>query len=380
MKTYHALIVHERAHRFETNGIAERALRIIKEGTSAVLLQSGLDEKWRANSKECYCLSAKCSRPPGRRENTLWKAIRRTIWRPSQSRLVQWLIIRFSSRDQPRLHQFGEQVLLGIFLGYVLYAMRIWKGDTLATDTEKLEKMDASEIHAGRLNAKEVLTLQNCEHFYVTDRRWKSKKNLEEIRFWKHPPWSGKVLSEEKNKEISWNSQTGLHHKTHRWVTVNREMISGEFQETTFVVIPLIWESNFTCREEESFPVPLRCNWRDQSCKNDLGRNAKKPHRRPSKRRRRPRPTRCADRSPHDSQYRMKNLQTNVHGLEAGWQTSRNIQARSPVTREMEKHVRCSPTKRTTKVDCRKTEARQCKKVERDLLHWSSRCGVQRNY
>ena len=37
-------------HRSETNGIAERAVRRIKEGTSAVLLQLGLDEKWWADS------------------------------------------------------------------------------------------------------------------------------------------------------------------------------------------------------------------------------------------------------------------------------------------------------------------------------------------
>ena len=42
-------------HRSETSGIAERAVRRIKEGTSAVLLQSGLDEKWWADSMECYC-------------------------------------------------------------------------------------------------------------------------------------------------------------------------------------------------------------------------------------------------------------------------------------------------------------------------------------
>ena len=40
-------------HRSETNGIAERAVRRIKEGTSAVLLQSGLDEKWWADSMDC---------------------------------------------------------------------------------------------------------------------------------------------------------------------------------------------------------------------------------------------------------------------------------------------------------------------------------------
>ena len=41
-------------HRSETNGIAERAVRRVKEGTSAELLQSGLDEKWWADSMECY--------------------------------------------------------------------------------------------------------------------------------------------------------------------------------------------------------------------------------------------------------------------------------------------------------------------------------------
>ena len=42
-------------HCSETNGIAERAVRRVKEGTSAVLLQSGLDEKWSAHSMECCC-------------------------------------------------------------------------------------------------------------------------------------------------------------------------------------------------------------------------------------------------------------------------------------------------------------------------------------
>ena len=40
-------------HRSETNGIAERAVRRVKEGTCAVLLQSGLNENWWADSMEC---------------------------------------------------------------------------------------------------------------------------------------------------------------------------------------------------------------------------------------------------------------------------------------------------------------------------------------
>ena len=40
---------------FRKKGIAERAVRRMKEGTSAVLLQSGLDENCWADSMECYC-------------------------------------------------------------------------------------------------------------------------------------------------------------------------------------------------------------------------------------------------------------------------------------------------------------------------------------
>ena len=47
-------IIARRHHRSETNGIAERAVRRVKEGTSAVLLQSGLNESWWADSMECY--------------------------------------------------------------------------------------------------------------------------------------------------------------------------------------------------------------------------------------------------------------------------------------------------------------------------------------
>ena len=42
-------------HPSERNGIGERAVRRIKEGASAVLLQPGLDEKWWAGSMECHC-------------------------------------------------------------------------------------------------------------------------------------------------------------------------------------------------------------------------------------------------------------------------------------------------------------------------------------
>ena len=41
-------------HRSETNGIVERAVRRVKEGTSAVLLQPGLNQSWWADSMEWH--------------------------------------------------------------------------------------------------------------------------------------------------------------------------------------------------------------------------------------------------------------------------------------------------------------------------------------
>ena len=70
-----------------------------------------------------------------------------------------------SVKDISRLYQFGPKVLPGIFLGYALHAGRIWKGDILVADIEELELMDASEIYAKRLNAKEMLTPMKGANF-----------------------------------------------------------------------------------------------------------------------------------------------------------------------------------------------------------------------
>ena len=70
-----------------------------------------------------------------------------------------------SAKDISRLHQFGPKVFPRMFFGYVLCAERIWKGDILVADTGDLEQMNASEIYAKRLDAKEVLTPMSGGNF-----------------------------------------------------------------------------------------------------------------------------------------------------------------------------------------------------------------------
>ena len=134
-------------HRSETNGIAARAVRRVKEGTSAVLLQSGLNESWWENSMECYTylrnVTDQFSDEKTSYETRFGQPCKKPII-PFDS-LVQYHPI--TAKDQSRIHQFGKKVLPGLFLGYALYAERIWKGDVLVADLEELETMDASDIY-----------------------------------------------------------------------------------------------------------------------------------------------------------------------------------------------------------------------------------------
>ena len=120
-------------HRSETNGMTERAV----EGTSAVLLQSGLNESWWT-SQICYLM--------GRRP------MKKRFGQPFTGPIIPFgSLVEYhpiTAKDQSRIHQFGKKVLPRLFLGYALYEGGIWKGDVLVADLEELETMNASEIYS----------------------------------------------------------------------------------------------------------------------------------------------------------------------------------------------------------------------------------------
>ena len=133
-------------HRSETNGIAGKAVRRVKEGTSAVLLQPGLNESWWAGSMECYTYL---------RNVTDLLSDGKTPYERRFGQPFKGPIIPFGSlveyhpktaKDQYRIHKFGKKVLPGLFLGYALYAGRIWKGDVLIADLV----VDAKEVFSQR--------------------------------------------------------------------------------------------------------------------------------------------------------------------------------------------------------------------------------------
>ena len=175
----------ESAHQHLTDqrltGVAERTVRRVKEGTSAVLLQSGPNEScgqilWNVfpicETSQTCCLMGK----------RLVKDVLGSHLKDLLFLLVQWLSITLSLRKTSQESiNFGKKVLPGLFLGYALYAGGLWKGDVLIADLEELETMDASEIYSKRLNAKEVIFPQKGE-FIFSNSRWTNQNPLEEIK------------------------------------------------------------------------------------------------------------------------------------------------------------------------------------------------------
>ena len=213
--------------------LPEEQWRRVKEGTSAVLLQSGLNESWWADSMET---------------SQIYYLMGRRFGKPFGGPIIPFgSLVEYhpiTSKDQSRIHQFGKKVLPALFLGYALYAGGIWKGDVLIADLEELETMDASEIYSIRLNAKEVIFPKQGEFIF-------GSKPLEEIRNWEHPPWYGIDQFNEKVILTFLENQKGLFHnlKTHFRMPVKQWTIFGPCREASYTAITLNRESNFTRRE-----------------------------------------------------------------------------------------------------------------------------------
>ena len=246
-------------HRSETNGIAERAVRRVKEGTSAVLLQSGPHESWRADFMECYTylrnvtdLLSDGKTPYERRFEQPFKGPNI----PCGS-LVEYHSI--TAKDQSRIHQFGKKVLPGLFLGYALYAGGIWKGDVLIADLEELDTMDASEIYSKRVNAKEVIFPKEKGEFIfpIADGRIKLPGGDQDLRtstlIWDHP------IREESHVDFLAKSEGSLPPPQDSLPDAGEAIndfwsMSGNFMYRHHVE-PRV---KLYSPREESFPIPLK--------------------------------------------------------------------------------------------------------------------------
>ena len=101
----------------------------MKEGTSSVPVQSGPQESWWAEAKECCCslrnvqdILADGHTPYELRFNS-----------PPEGPIILFgAEVKFfskSAKDQGRVHQPGTKFLFGIFMEYALNAAGSWTGE-----------------------------------------------------------------------------------------------------------------------------------------------------------------------------------------------------------------------------------------------------------
>ena len=163
-----------------------------------------------------------------------------------------------TAKDQSRIHQFGKKILPGLFLGYAVYAGGIWKGDVLIADLEELETMDASEIHAWRLNAKEVLTPTSGETFTfpIADGRIKTTEGDQDLRtstLLRHRPIQG-----ESSVDFRGESEGSLPQRQDSFPNAGEAMNDFWSMSGSFIyrhhVEPRV---KLYSPREESFPIPL---------------------------------------------------------------------------------------------------------------------------
>ena len=207
-------------HRSETNGIAERALRRVKEGTYAVLSQSGLDENWCADSLECYTYL--------RNVQGLLSDVKtpyeRRFGQPFRGPILPFgSLVEYypkTAKDQSRIHKESLtwivpriRIVRGWNLEGWLCGCRPWGVGDDGRIGNLLEKTQCERIIFPKENGNIIFQSQMDESYF-----------LEEIRNWEHPTWYGIDQFEVKVTLILLENQKGLFHHltTHFRMPVKR--------------------------------------------------------------------------------------------------------------------------------------------------------------
>ena len=254
-------------------------MRRVKEGTSAVLLQSGLNESWLADSVECYTylrnvtdLLSGGKTPYERRFGQPFKG----PIIPFGS-LVEYYPI--SAKDQSRIPSIWKESLTWIVLRIRIVRGGIWKGDVLVADLEELETMDASDIYSKRLNAKEVIFPKQGEFIFpIADGRITTLGRDQELRtstLVRHRPIQG-----ESNIDFLGESEGSLPQPHDSFPDAGEAInefwsMTGSFKNRHHVE-PRV---KLYSPREESFPIPLKYIDVSRTTHTNFGCQAREAHR-----------------------------------------------------------------------------------------------------
>jgi len=150
-------------YRPQTNGIAERAVRRVKEGTTCTLVQSGLGEEWWAEAMECYTY-LRCIVDIMKEDMTSYQL---RFGAPFEGPIIPFgAHVKYkpsNPKHKARLPKFGEKVLDGIFMGYKINAGGGWSKQLKVADWEDIERNEhQSTVLINEIHYQEVIIVRNA--------------------------------------------------------------------------------------------------------------------------------------------------------------------------------------------------------------------------
>ena len=261
-------------HWSETNGIADRAVRRVKEGTSTVLLQSGLDGKWWADSMESYCYLRNV-------QDLL--ADGKTSCERRFEEPFEWPIILFGAMvEHHTIFNVRFSKTSSIWQESLTRDLSwIWADRGVILERSysdfgfgRFGKLDASEIYLRRINAKEVLITQKGSEFIFTSSRWYSKIVRKRLRI---PRTHSKTETNRRERSFQWKNSRRIGrvptYRNNRWRWSHERLL---VDPRWLHLSSSRWTSSSSlCAEGRNIPYSTKIQWCKKVFSHWSGRNAR---------------------------------------------------------------------------------------------------------
>ena len=283
-------------------------------------------------------LSAKCPRPPGRRGNSVWKTIRRTIQRTNNSFGSNgWISSDFNAGFFKTSSIWQESV--NWYLSW-----SCWR-------------------HQGGEN-------------FIFYRRWYSKFVRNRLQIARTHSEAGTTCKELRSQRRSSRRTGRVFNRQKQKMTLKPGKTSGRFQVTSFIAITLNHEFSSMCRKEKLSPVhwntlmwPGRHTHPWMYCWRKYWRFLERGWRQ--------RVVRCMDRL-HKIHFIEREATWRIHMVgEETYKETNNLSSRWCMARYVEANVWCSQNESKTKMGYRETKTWQCQTIEVNILHWTKQRRIQ---
>ena len=162
-------------HRKQTNGIAERQIRRVREGAGSALVQAGTDPIWWAEASQCFCFLRVVVDALHPDEKTAYE--RRWGHAFAGPIIPFGASVDFlpaSKEDRAAVHAVGAKTIPGIFAGYHQKVGGQWSGDLYVVSLADIRGNVNHKPHCKRIQAPNV---------YVNKKKGTEKRTQTKVFF-----------------------------------------------------------------------------------------------------------------------------------------------------------------------------------------------------